>query len=98
MLLNTVAQRGKHYKSLRGFTIRFENDDTSAARDTKHFQDMLRALNFHLAQEIVIGKSDKHPSWTLESYFQSLVKEIESEDERNLVIGHFAGHAKLDFT
>ena len=24
------------------------------------------------------------------------MKEIESEDERNLIIGHFAGHAKLD--
>lgn len=29
-----------------GSLIRFENDDTFVARDIKHFQDMLRALNF----------------------------------------------------
>lgn len=50
------AQRRKYYKCLYGFTVRFETDDISAFRITKHFQDMLRILGFPPAKEMVIEK------------------------------------------
>lgn len=96
LLSNTVAQRGKNYINLRGFTIRFQNDDSSASRGAKHFQDIIRLLNFPPADEILIEKSDKHPSWTLRSYFESLIKDIEMQNEYTLIIGRFSGHDQLD--
>jgi hypothetical protein len=96
LLSNAVAQRGRYYKSLYAFTVRFESDDTSAFKDTKHFQDMVRILGIPPAREILIAKTDRHPSWTLRSILQGLVKTIEENDERSLIIGHYAGHAGLD--
>lgn len=96
VLSNAIAQRGKFYRNFFGFTVRFENDDTSAVRDTKNFQDMLRLLGIPSAKEIVLKKDDKTPAFTLSYLFRELFKQISGLDGRTLVIGHYVGHGAID--
>lgn len=90
-----VAQRGNYYKSLFAFTIRFEADDTGAVKDAKHFQDLVRLLNFPPAKEIIISKTDETPKLDYKTQFGRPIQTIEDQDERSLVVGHFAGHGGL---
>lgn len=97
LLSNVVAQQGgRYYKTVYSFTIRFEIDDTSAVRDTQHFKDMILILGFPPPREIVLPKVDPFPTYSLETILSSLMKKIMQEDERSLIIGHYAGHAGLD--
>ena len=77
LLSNAMTQWREQYKSHFGFAVRFENDDTAAFRDAKHFQDMLRILGFPPVKEIVIEKIDTHPLWTWRTFLDGLILKIE---------------------
>jgi hypothetical protein len=96
VLSNTIAQRGKFYKNFFAFTVRFEGDDTSADRDTKNFQDMLRLIGISSVKVIVLEKADKTPAFTLSYLLRDLFKQISVLDGRTLLIGHYAGHGAID--
>jgi hypothetical protein len=76
--------------------MRFEDDDTKAERDSEHFQTMLKMLGLPRAIEVVMPS--KLAAWTLIPVIGQLVKELDVEDERKLVIWHYAGHAKVNDT
>ncbi|KAI9784781.1 MAG: hypothetical protein M1839_001511 [Geoglossum umbratile] len=96
VLEEAIAQRGRYYTSHISFSIRFEADDSFASRNTTHFQNILRLLNLPQARELVIGKDDKMPGWTVLSLVQDLSAKVSKVDGRTLVIGHYAGHGTVN--
>jgi hypothetical protein len=54
VLEEAIAQRGRYYTNYFSFSIRFETDNTSASRDTAHFQDIMKLLGLPKARELVI--------------------------------------------
>lgn len=52
ILGDAVSQRGKFYDKTFTFSITFEADNTSAARDTQNFQQMLKMLSLPKAVEV----------------------------------------------
>ncbi|KAI9787655.1 MAG: hypothetical protein M1839_000186 [Geoglossum umbratile] len=95
LLEEAISQRGRYYSNHFSFSIRFGADNTSAVRDTVHFQNLLKILHLPRARELVLPPSDKSPSWTVSSFIHSLATEISKREGRTLVIGHYAGHATL---
>ncbi|KAI9673864.1 MAG: hypothetical protein M1817_002070 [Caeruleum heppii] len=96
LLENAISQRARFYKNVHAFTIRFEADDTSAYRDARHFQQMLRSLGFPIASEIIISATDPTPSWTFLQAIGTIAKRITEQSGRTLLLGHYAGHAMVN--
>ena len=95
ILEEALAQRGRYYSNHFSFSIRFEADDTSAARDTTHFQHIIQLLKLPKARELVLMKDDQMPIWTVIGLLQDLSRRIIKVDGRSLVIGHYAGHGAV---
>ena len=56
-----LAQRGRHYSPFLIFAWRFEDDDTSASKDTNNFQSILKMLGLAQATELIRAKDDNTP-------------------------------------
>ena len=95
ILEEALAQRGRYYSNHFSFSIRFEADDTSAARDTTHFQHIMQLLKLPKARELVLMKDNRKPIWTVIGLVQDLDRKISKADGRSLVIGHYAGHGAV---
>ena len=96
LLSNAVAQRGKHYTNLRAFTVRFAFFIviSSAGEKSRNRIMSWKCLASFEAEESSF--SNKHLSWTLRSYFDAVIKDMEMQDGNTFIIGHFSGHAQLD--
>jgi hypothetical protein len=94
--LAAVDQRSRIYATVFAIAIRFELDDTKAANDAKHFQDILKCFGFPAAEEYVISGSDKTPGWSIDAKFKKILKFAihASSSGRALVMVHYAGHSK----
>lgn len=87
-----VQQKRSSYKNVYSLTMRWGKDDTNAARDTEHFQRLLKALDVAPAEELVIQSDDPVYSITFSTAWLNLVGKAAAKLERNLVIFHYAGH------
>lgn len=96
ILEQAIAQRYRYYSHYYTFTLRFENDDTKVEKNSGHFQTMLKMLGLPRAIEVVM--SSKLATWTLISVIGKLIQQLNVEDDRKLVIWHYAGHAKVNDT
>jgi hypothetical protein len=96
ILEETLAYMGSYYSNHFSFSIRFEADDTSAARDTAHFQRIMQLLKLPKARELVLKSNDESPTWTVRGLVQDLGRKISEVEGRTLAIGHYAGHGDID--
>lgn len=94
-LQNAVSQRGRYYAEVFSFSVYFEADDTSAFRDTEHFQNVLKMLELPAATELVILANDRNPAGTFEKFIYELDIKAQDTDNKYLILGHYAGHAGL---
>lgn len=94
-LQNAVLQRGRYYAEVFSFSVYFEADDTSAFRDTEHFQNVLKMLELPAATELVILANDRNPAGTFEKFIYELDIKAQDTDNKYLILGHYAGHAGL---
>jgi hypothetical protein len=97
ILEEALVQRGRYYSNHFSFSIRFEADDTSTARDTTHFQHIIQLLKLPKARELVLMKDDQMPIWTVIGLLQDLSRKISKVDGRSLVMGHYAGHGVVEY-
>lgn len=93
-LQQAVANRGRQYAHQHTFTFRFQDDDTRADKDSQNFQSMLRILNLPAAEEVVL--SSKMVAWDFRPVIDRLTKKLDVEEDRKLLVFHYAGHAKLN--
>lgn len=89
-----VTNRDRQYAHQHTFTLRFHDDDTQADKDSQHFQSILRTLNFPAAEEVIL--SNKMVTWDFRPVIDRLTKKLDMEEDRKLIIFHYAGHAKLN--
>lgn len=94
ILQQAIAHRGRQYSHQHTFSLRFKDDDTKADRDTQHFQAMLRMLDLPSAEEVIL--SSKMVAWDFRPVIDKLTKRLDVEDDRKLIVWHYAGHAKLN--
>ncbi|PYH39007.1 uncharacterized protein BO87DRAFT_348660 [Aspergillus neoniger CBS 115656] len=90
-----VQQHNSRYASSHNLAIRWADDDTNAARDVANFQTLLERLSLPRAQELVIGKHDKTPVWTIQGAFRNKLSAAKSSPGRSLVTVHYSGHGLL---
>lgn len=91
-----LAQEGRRYSNYLTFAWRFEADDSSADKDTAHFQAILKLLELPEAVELVIEKDDEMPQEALKRFLYDLLKErLVMKPGRCLLIGHYAGHGSV---
>lgn len=93
-LQQAMTNKGRQYAHQHTFTLRFLDDDTGADKDSQHFQRMLRVLNLHAAEEVVLP--NKMATWEFRPTMATLAKTLDVEEGRKLVIFHYAGHAILN--
>ncbi|KAI9815601.1 MAG: hypothetical protein M1832_005462 [Thelocarpon impressellum] len=94
-LQQAVDQRGRHYSNLTSLAIRFENDDTSAERDTVAFVDMIKAIGHPPPKVLVLKPGASHMGFIVATELERLGKHIATLEGRTLVILHYAGHAEV---
>ncbi|PLN81696.1 hypothetical protein BDW42DRAFT_91330 [Aspergillus taichungensis] len=94
-LTAAVARRNHNYNNVCSMSIRWEQDDTKAVKDSNHFQRMLKDLHFEPATELIIRHNDFCPGLTLQKSFLGLVEKCnaKTESDRTLMILHYAGHS-----
>ncbi len=90
ILQDAVNTRGRFYAHHHNFSVRFEDDDTNAARDAAHFQNILRALDLPPAKDVILGRT---ALWDFTSALKKLGDILDVQDGRTLLIFHYAGHA-----
>lgn len=95
VLEDAIDQRGRYYHSIFNLSVTFEADNTSAARDTHNFQQMLKMLSLPKAVELVIESEDITPAWTVGEMLQKLARKVQESDMRSLIICYYAGHARV---
>lgn len=97
VLGEALAQRGRYYKNYISFNFRFEADNTAAHRDAEFFKDMMKLLHMPAPRELVVKEDDRYPAWTVITFLHRLINHVSTLGEcRNLIIGHYAGHATID--
>lgn len=89
-----LAQKGRHYSSYLTFAWRFEAD-SSADKDTAHFQTILELLGLPRAVELVIKKDDTTPGLKITGLLVELLNQRLTMPDRCLLIGHYAGYGSL---
>ncbi|KAI9375949.1 hypothetical protein BJX61DRAFT_24030 [Aspergillus egyptiacus] len=96
-LTAAAAQRGRDYTNVYSLAVRWENDDTNAARDTEHFQRMLKDLDVAPATEHIIRHDDSSPAFTFHHAVFDLIGKSKAkyEADHNLMILHYAGHGMV---
>ncbi|GLB02561.1 hypothetical protein AtubIFM57258_003916 [Aspergillus tubingensis] len=87
-----AEQRSQQYQNIYSIAVRWERDDTNAELDTAHFQSMLKNLDTDPAEVLVLGSDDKHPGYTLERTWLNFTAKARLNNERDLIIFHYAGH------
>ena len=95
LLEEAVMQRGKYYRHHFTFTIRFA-DDTKASEHTRHFQHLLKLWKLPKAQELIIPLAERNPTTAVRQIVGSIQNQLANLEGRALIIGHYAGHGKLD--
>ena len=92
MLTSAIRGRGQHYVNFFSFAVRFEKDNTQASIDTEHFQAILELLTMPKAEEIIISGDDHEPGWTVQGRLRDIVRRINLNKGRTLLMGNYAGH------
>ena len=59
---DAMDQRGRNYHKIFTLSVTFEADNTSAARDTHSFQQMVKMLSLPKAVELVIEAKNVKPA------------------------------------
>ncbi|PLB51021.1 hypothetical protein P170DRAFT_436103 [Aspergillus steynii IBT 23096] len=93
-LTAAATQRRRDYTNIFSVTMRWENDDTQAAQDSEHFQEMLKNLDAAPAVELIIRHSDSSPALTFQQAILGFIgkSKAKAESDHNLMIFHYAGH------
>ena len=97
VLEQAVARTEKHYEAVYTVAFRFEADDTSADRDTQHFQNFLRLLGLPKAKEVVFSAKSKTPGHDCCKILESLANRLDTHDKQCLIVCHYAGHGKIEY-
>ena len=92
ILSDAVSTRGRYYAHFHNVVVRFADDDTRADKDSLHFQDILKLLGLPRAKEVLLGRQTM---WDWASAMKPLCDVLDKQDERKLIIFHYAGHAVL---
>ncbi|PYH37405.1 uncharacterized protein BO87DRAFT_373792 [Aspergillus neoniger CBS 115656] len=87
-----VEQRSQQYQNIYSIAVRWELDDTNAELDTAHFQSMLKNFDTDPAEVLVLGSDDDYPVYTLSRAWLNFTAKARLNNERNLIIFHYAGH------
>lgn len=89
-----IAHRSHQYAHHHTFSLRFQDDDTTADQASQHFQAMLKMLDLPPAEEVVL--SSKLAAWDFRPVVDKLTRRLDVEEDRKLIIWHYAGHAKIN--
>lgn len=92
MLSSAISTRGRYYAHFHNFVVRFTDDDTRADKDSLNFQDILKMLGLPRAKEVLLGRQTM---WNWAGAMKTLCDALDAQDERKLIIFHYAGHAVL---
>ncbi|EFQ96910.1 hypothetical protein MGYG_08834 [Nannizzia gypsea CBS 118893] len=96
-----INQRNNYHQCMSAIAIRFEDDDTGAATDTKNFTGLMAVLGIRTVEECVLQAADKAPAWTLNGRLNnhlrvSIDKSSPDKPGRVLLIAFYAGHGFND--
>ena len=96
VLEQAVSRRGKHYEAIYSVAFRFAADDTSAQRDSQHFQHLLKLLRLPAAKEIKFSANSESPGYACYKVLDSLAKKLDTHEKQCLVVCHYAGHGRIE--
>lgn len=95
MIHRAVNDHNRVYNNSFALSIRWEQDDTDAARDTEDLQSILSTLNLNQAEVEILAAQDRTPGWTLGTKLISLFQRAVDARGKSLVILHYTGHGEL---